>query len=72
MDYFFWKWRLNTDSFECFINILAQITVYIELWIKKSAQKYAEKGKSLYIKQHCNPEMNWQPWRALIPWLMCQ
>lgn len=27
--------------------MLAQITVYIELWIKEAAQKYAEKGKKL-------------------------
>lgn len=25
--------------------MLAQITVYIELWTKEAAQKYAEKGK---------------------------
>lgn len=48
MDHFYWKkWQLNTDSFECFINMLAQITVYIELWIKEAAQKYAEKSKKL-------------------------
>lgn len=48
MDNFFWKkWRLNNDSFQCFLNMLAQITVYIELWIKESAHKYAEKGKKL-------------------------
>lgn len=28
--------------------MLAHITLYIELWIKEDAQKYAERVKSLY------------------------